>query len=302
MRILKDTAVVLMAYGSPSSLDNVGAYLADIKHGPKPSDEEILALKKRYTAIGGISPIKTVTEKQALSFEHALFMEYGEDIRVFVGMKHAYPKVAESAKRIRSFGNITEVIGIALSPQYSSVSIPGYMDPLVSALEGHAKVEMVGKWYDAPGFAEMWASRISKCTAGESDDTFVIFTAHSLPKAAMSPGDPYQAQLTETVESIVRACGIKKYDFAFQSGAGRDGWLGPDIASKLEEHKSECDSFAFAPIGYVSDNLEVLYDLDIETKEYCSKLGKGYLRPEMPNDSPELSGILAEVCRPYLEK
>ena len=302
MRMLKDAAVMLMAYGAPNGLDSVEAYLTDIMHGSKPSGEQLLELKKRYAAIGGVSPIKSVTEKQALSLEHALSMEYGEDIRVFVGMKHAYPKIAESAKRIRAFGNITRVIGIALAPQYSSVSIPGYERPLASALEGHAKVSMVEKWYDAPGFADMWASSISKCAAGESGRAFVIFTAHSLPKAAMSDGDPYQAQLSDTVESIARAGGIEKYDFAFQSGAGRDGWLGPDIISKLEEHKSECDSFLFAPIGYVSDNLEVLYDLDIETKGYCSKLGKGYLRPEMPNDSPELSSVLVEVCRPYLEE
>ncbi len=302
MRMLKDTAVMLMAYGAPSSLDDVEAYLTDIKHGVKPSNDELLTLKKKYAAIGGVSPIKSVTEKQALSLEHALAIEYGEDIRVFIGMKHAYPKISESAKRIRAFGNITSVIGIALAPQYSSVSIPGYGNPLASALEGHAKVNMVEKWHDAPGFAEMWASNISKCIAGESGSTFVMFTAHSLPKAAMSADDPYQAQLDETVESIVQAGGIEKYDFAFQSGAGRNGWLGPDIVSRLEEHKSECDSFVFAPIGYVSDNLEVLYDLDTETKEYCSKLGKGYLRPQMPNDSPELSSVLVEVCRPYLEK
>ncbi len=302
MRMLKDTAVMLMAYGAPSSLDDVEAYLTDIKHGVKPSDEELIALKKKYAAIGGISPIRTVTEKQALSLEHALSVEYGEDIRVFIGMKHAYPKIAESAKRLRAFGNIKEVIALALAPQYSSVSIPGYKEPLVSALEGHAKVDMIEKWYDVPGFAQMWASRISKCIADDGGKTFVIFTAHSLPKAAMSSGDPYESQLAETVESITRAGGIEKYDFAFQSGAGRNGWLGPDIASKIEEHKSECDSFAFVPIGYVSDNLEVLCDLDIETKEYCAKLGKGYLRPEMPNDSPELSEILAEACRPYIEK
>ena len=302
MRMLKDTAVILMAYGAPSGLDDVEAYLTDIKHGAKPSDDELSILKKKYAAIGGFSPIKSVTEKQALSLEHALSAEYGEDIRVFVGMKHAYPKISESAKRIRSFGNIKEVIGIALAPQYSSVSVPGYRDPLVSALAGHANVDMVEKWYSAPGFAQMWASKISKCVADAGGDTFVIFTAHSLPKASMAEGDPYQKQLSETVESITSAGGIDKYDFAFQSGAGREGWLGPDITSKLEEHKSECGSFVLAPVGYVSDNLEVLYDLDIETKAYCSKIGKGYLRPEMPNDSPELASVLAEVCRPYLEK
>ena len=290
--------LALLAYGTPKSIDEVGPYLKDIRQGKAPSKEEVDNLAARYKSIGGTSPLSRITAQLALSTEHVLMDEYGSNTWVFIGMKHSYPTIAEMAKRIRSFGSVKRVVGLVLAPHFSSISVPQYGEKLSEFLKDAAEVEMVEKWYDAPGFAEMWASRISDCVA-QADDPMVIFTAHSLPKQAMKEGDPYAEQVAGSVEAVAKAANLKKYDFAFQSGAGRPGWLVPDLMSKIRESKDSCKSFVIVPIGYVIDNLEILYDIDIEIKELCSSIGRAYYRPEMPNSSQELSSILARV---YIEK
>ncbi|MEM3841496.1 MAG: ferrochelatase [Candidatus Micrarchaeaceae archaeon] len=286
-------AFALMSYGAPRSVDDVEAYLRGIRHGIPAEKSEVESLAARYAAIGGTSPIISITARLAVATEYKLYSEEGIDSWVFIGMKHSYPKIEDMAKRIRAFGSIKKLTSLVLAPHFSSAGAGEYGEKLAEYMDG-IETEVVRSWYNVAGFPDMWASRISKVMQN-NEDTLVIFTAHGLPKEKMREDDRYVEQVEESAEAIASKANISEYEVAFQGSSGRHGWLEPTLESKIEENKEAYAAFLIAPIGYVTDNLEILYDLDIEIKKLCTKLGKGYYRPEMPNDSQELASIIAHV-------
>jgi protoporphyrin/coproporphyrin ferrochelatase len=279
-------AVILMAYGSPSTADDIRPYFEDVRGGRPVSDDAVAELAERYRRIGGCSPLDEVTEAQRAALERELRLP------VFVGMKHWRPRIAEAAERALD-GGATRLIGVVLAPHYSRLSVGEYRERLEAALEGRAQLVLVESWHDDPAFVDAVADRV------RGTDAWVIFTAHSLPERILADGDPYREQLLETSRLVAARAGLERWSFAFQSASSTgEPWLGPDILEELERLRGEgVQKVLVAPVGFVSDHLEILWDLDIEAREKAAELGLELERIESLNDDPQFVAALAGVVR-----
>ena len=279
-------AVVLMAYGSPSTPDDVRPYLEDVRGGRPVSDEAVAELAERYQRIGGRSPLGEVTEAQRAALEREL------DTPVFVGMKHWRPRIAEAVEAALAVG-ATRIVGLVLAPHYSRLSIGGYRERLEEALAERAELVLVESWHDDPGFVDVLADRL------RGTEAWVVFTAHSLPERILADGDPYREQLLETARLVAERADLDGWSFAFQSASTTgEPWLGPDILDELGLLRArEVEAVLVAPIGFVSDHLEILWDLDVEARERAAELGLGWKRTASLNDEPAFVHALAELVR-----
>jgi ferrochelatase len=280
------SAVVLMAYGSPSSEEDIPAYLADIREGRTVSAAAVEELTERYRRIGGRSPLDEATEAQRAALER----ELGDP--VFVGMKHWRPRIAEAVNQALEAGADT-IVGIVLAPHYSRLSIAGYRQRLFGALAGRAEVRFVESWHTHDPYIEVLANRIR----GEAGH--VVFTAHSLPARILDAGDPYQDQLLETAQLVAERAGLEHWSFAFQSASETgEPWLGPDLLEELGRLAAlGVGRVLVCPIGFVSDHLEILWDIDVEARERAAELGLELERIESLNDDSAFIRGLAELAR-----
>lgn len=291
--------IIVMAYGGPSSLDAVEAYYTHIRGGRKPSPEQLEDLVSRYRAIGGSSPLLEITQKQASGLEQALKEAGGA--KVFAGMKHSQPFVADVVGRAASEG-VTELLCIALAPHYSGMSIGGYakaVDEANQKLPEPMKVTLVKSWHRSPKMLSMWAGLVREAGKAAGPDATLVFSAHSLPERIIREGDPYMDQLLESSKLIAEEAGWQDWSFTFQSQS-RTGepWLGPDLLDHLQAlYEQGKRKFISAPIGFVSDHLEVLYDIDVEAKGWARERGAELVRCRSPNDSDEMIAALVEIAR-----
>ena len=278
------TAVVLMAYGSPSSPEDIPAYFADIRGGRPASPKAVAELKERYRRIGGGSPLNEITERQRAALEREL------GVPVYVGMKHWTPRIAEAAERALADG-AQRVIGLVLAPHFSHMSVGGYKRQLEEALAGRAELVFVSSYHAFGPFIELLAERVG------ATDAHVIFTAHSLPERILDDGDPYKKQLLETSRLVAEKAGVESWSFAFQSESSTgEPWLGPDIVDELERvHGEGVRKVLVAPIGFVADHLEIYWDIDVEAREKAAELGVELDRMESLNDDPAFIRVLASV-------
>ena len=281
-------AVVLMAYGSPERLDDVPAYYADIRGGRPIAPEHLEDLVARYRRLGieDANPLNAITEQTRAALEDEL------GLPVFTGMKHWTPRIAEAADKAINSGADT-VAGLVLAPHYSRLSIAGYREPLERALDDRAALVFVDSWHDDPGFVSFLAARVRGTGA------HVVFTAHSLPARILDEGDPYRDQLLETSHLVAEEAGVAEWTFSFQSASPTgEPWLGPDILDHLTElHGRGIDDVLICPVGFVSDHLEIRWDLDTEARELAQELGMRVDRIEMPNSDPAFVAVLAEIVR-----
>ncbi len=291
-----------MAYGSPNSLDEVGDYLSEVRGGRKPTAAEVEALKERYRLVGGRTPLLEITLSQAKKLEQRLGEEE-VDGKVYVGMKHWHPYIEETVQNIVQDG-ATSIVGIALAPHYSRLSIGGYDEKVrkgLAKLGVEIPFVMVRDWHTEPSLIKALANHVRQGLSRleNPERVTVLFTAHSLPKRAVAPDDPYQAQLLETSRLVAESSGIRNWDFAFQSaGEPRDNWLGPQIREQIAKLQKEgFEEILVCPVGFVSDHLEILYDLDIEARSYAASLGVKLERTDSLNDDPEFIKSLASVAR-----
>jgi ferrochelatase len=277
-------AVVLMAYGSPSRPEDVRPYLEDVRGGRPVSDEAVEELAERYRRIGGRSPLDDVTEAQRVALEREL------DTPVFVGMKHWRPRIAEAVEAALEAG-ATRIVALVLAPHYSRLSVGGYRDRLEEALSGRAELVLIESWHDEPAFLGVLAGRV------RGTDAWVVFTAHSLPERILADGDPYRDQLLETSRLVAERAGLKRWSFAFQSASATgEPWLGPDLSEELERLSGEgVRSVLVAPVGFVSDHLEILWDIDIEAREKAEELAVELRRIDSLNDDPAFVRALTNV-------
>jgi protoporphyrin/coproporphyrin ferrochelatase len=277
-------AVVLMAYGSPSRPEDVRPYLKDVRGGRPVSDEAVEELAERYRRIGGRSPLGDVTEAQRAAREREL------DTPVFVGMKHWRPRIAAAVEAALEAG-ATRIVGLVLAPHYSRLSVGGYRDRLEEALSGRAELVLIESWHDEPAFLDVLAGRVS------GTDAWVVFTAHSLPERILADGDPYRDQLLETSRLVAERAGLERWSFAFQSASSTgEPWLRPDLSEELERLSAEgARRVLVAPVGFVSDHLEILWDIDIEAQEKAEELGVELRRIDSLNDNPAFVRALANV-------
>jgi protoporphyrin/coproporphyrin ferrochelatase len=281
-----NAAVVLMAYGSPERLSDVPAYYADIRGGRPVAPEQLADLIERYRRLGieDSSPLNAITEQTRAALEAEL------GLPVFTGMKHWTPRIGAAANLAVSSG-AEQVVGLVLAPHYSALSIGSYRDQLERALAGRAELRFVESWCDEPGFVELLADRV------RDTDAHVIFTAHSLPARILDSGDPYRDQLLETSRLVADAAGLDAWSFSFQSESPTgEPWLGPDILDHLESlERQGVERVLVCPVGFVSDHLEIRWDLDVEAKEKAAELGLRLERVEMPNADPAFIRTLATI-------
>ena len=282
------SAVVLMAYGSPERLADVPAYYSDIRGGRPVAPENLADLVERYRRLGieDSSPLNAITEQTRAALEAEL------GLPVFTGMKHWTPRIADAAEAAISSG-AEQIVGLVLAPHYSALSVAGYREQLERALAGRGELRFVESWHDEPGFVELLADRV------RGTDAHVVFTAHSLPARILETGDPYRDQLLETSGLVADAAGLSEWSFSFQSESPTgEPWLGPDILDHLEALKQQgVERVLVCPVGFVSDHLEIRWDIDTEAQEKASDLGMRLERIEMPNAEPAFIAVLAEIVR-----
>lgn len=295
-------AVLLMAYGTPAKEEDIEPYYTDIRRGRKPTEEEVQDLTERYKVIGGISPLLAITNSTAEKLEKRL----GQ--KVYTGMKHWHPYVSETFERITSDG-VTDIIALALAPHYSKMSIGGYHDSVTKANTeqgSKVKVTFINEWHLDPVFIQKWKKKIqsaekTKFKGVDHDKIFFLFSAHSLPEHILAWNDPYKTQLLETMQKLASELGLdpKHFGFAFQSaGHTTDPWLGPDILDKVRDLAKEgWKEILSIPIGFVSDHLEILFDIDVEAKQVAKELNVHLERTESFNDGDDFIDVLESVVK-----
>jgi ferrochelatase len=287
---MTESAVILMAYGSPERLADVPAYYADIRGGRPIAPELLDDLVARYRRLGieDSNPLNAITERTRAALEREL------GLPVFTGMKHWQPRIADAVESARSAG-ARRLVGLVLAPHYSRLSIGGYERLLDEAVAGREDVDVlfVASWHDDPGLVAVLANRIRGTRA------HVVFTAHSLPARILDEGDPYADQLLETSGLVARAAEVSDWSFSYQSESPTgEPWLKPDILEHLAElHGRGIDDVLVCPVGFVSDHLEIRFDLDTEAQELAAELGMRVDRIEMPNDDPAFVRALGGIVR-----
>jgi protoporphyrin/coproporphyrin ferrochelatase len=302
--VAADSAVLLMAYGTPERLDQVPEYFAHIRGGRQPSSEAIANLRGRYERIGGATPLRRITEavRDALAAELA---GDGTASRVHIGMKHWHPFIAEAMEKMRDEG-VRRVTAIALAPHYSKMSVGAYrhaVEEAHAALGAPFELRFVERWHAQPLFLELMADLVrqglSRFPPSERQAVAVVFSAHSLPVRIRQWADPYESELMASSAAVARLAGLPAWHFAWQSAGGTgEPWIGPDILDFLGElQKQGVRNVLQVPIGFVCDHLEILYDIDIEAKEKARELGMVLHRTELPNASAPFIRTLAAVVR-----
>ncbi len=295
--------VLLMAYGTPEDLSDVEPYYRDILGGREPGPEAVANLVERYSAVGGRTPLLEITQSVAALLEVRLNRQTGDAAwRVYVGMKHWHPYIAEAIAQIAADG-VAEVIALPLAPHYSRMSTGGYRDAVAGSMEKASSVipvRFVESWYGNLLFRAFIAQRIKDALArlgAPSPDVEVLFTAHSLPSRIVDERDPYPRELAESAAAIARAAGIRSWRIAYQSAAKTGTpWLRPDILESIEQLAGEGrKDVLVVPFGFVCDHLEILFDIDIAATQAAEGLGLRLSRIEMPNDSPDFVEALFDV-------
>ncbi len=293
-------AVVLMAYGTPRSMKDVEAYYTHIRGGRKPAPEELDNLIERYEAIGGTSPLIEITERERAGLESSL-RAAGSRTKVYAAMKHSPPFVADVVREASEDG-AEEVLALALAPHYSRMSVGSYISSVKDANEGLSrkmKLRFVESWHDNPVLIRVWSDRIRDAASKMAGSYWLVFSAHSLPERIISEGDPYKKQLLHTCGLIADEVGKKEWSFAFQSaGHTPEPWLGPDLVEHLESLRGNGETkFLVAPIGFVSDHLEILYDIDVECSKWARDSGVSLSRCRSLNDSKEFVACLFSIVK-----
>lgn len=307
----KKMGLLVMAYGTPYTEDDIERYYTHIRHGRRPSDEALQDLKNRYEAIGGISPLAKITLDQAKSLEEHLNKIQDEiEFKMYLGLKHIEPFVEDAVQQMNADG-IEEAVSLVLAPHFSTFSVKSYNGRAKDEAEklGGPVIHSIESWYREPKFISYWANRLKETYAGMTDEerekAVLIVSAHSLPEKIIAAGDPYPDQLQETADLIAAEAGVKDYVIGWQSaGNTPEPWIGPDVQDLTRElyEAKGYRTFVYVPAGFVADHLEVLYDNDTECKVITDELGAAYYRPEMPNAKPEFIDCLADVVLKKLQK
>ena len=286
--------VLLMAHGTPSSLDEMPEYLTLVRGGRPPSTELVHEMRENYGAIGGRSPLTDITEAQAAALRERL----GPDIPVAVGMRNWKPFIKEALPALAAAG-VTRVIGVPMAPQFSTLSVAKYLDAATAVLPDGMRFEAVESFHTHPLLVDAFAERVR--AAQPKPDEWVIFTAHSLPTRVIASGDRYADEVAETAAAVAARAGIAKYDLAFQS-AGRtpEPWIGPELAKVIDDRSVNIRRFLVVPIGFVCDHTEILFDIDIQAAQVAREFSTTLRRTESLNTSPLFIAMLEDLVRARL--
>jgi ferrochelatase len=284
-------AVLLLAHGAPQTLDEIEDFVLRIRHGRPLSPELLADIKERYRLVGG-SPLRQWTEQQAAGLQNRL-QEAGMPHEVFIGMRYSHPFVQQTVEMIFEHG-ISSVIVVCLAPQFSSRSIGAYAKALEDAIGGRTiEYDLVQSYARHPKLIEAFAVKL-RAARQQHPAAFTVFTAHSLPQSVLQQKDPYDIEVKETARLVAEASGVNGWTFAYQSqGLTQEPWLGPSVESVLQELASQqIKEVIVAPIGFVCDHVEILYDVDILYRGVAARHGIELHRTVSLNDSPEFIDLL----------
>ncbi len=296
--------VLVMAYGGPDRIEDVEPYLLDVRGGRPLPPPAVAEIKRRYELIGGRSPILEHTRAQADGLQRALDSQ-GVNLQVYVGMRHWHPTLDEAAASLAAAG-VHRVVGLVMAPHYSRMSVELYFEKLSRAIEGAAasiEVERIDSWKDDPGYLAVLAERIrdglSRFPGETVEGVELIFTAHSLPERILTWEDPYPQELQVTYNALRAQFPRHASHFAYQSAAMTpEPWLGPDVRRLLGERlEAGQRDFLIVPIGFVSEHVEILYDIDIDLRRRAEAGGGRFERIEMPGADPRIMASLASRVR-----
>jgi protoporphyrin/coproporphyrin ferrochelatase len=289
------TSVLLMAHGTPSSLDEMPEYLRLVRGGRPPSPELVEEMRHNYAAIGGRSPLTDVTMAQA----DALRERLGAGVPVAVGMRNWRPFIKDALEDLVGQG-ATRVVGVPMAPQFSTLSVQKYLDAASSALPPGVRFDAVTSYHAHPRLVEAFAERVRAAMVRE--DETVVFTAHSLPVRVIEGGDVYADEVAATARGVARLAGIDRFDIAYQS-AGRtpEPWIGPDLGELIIARAAAgAKKFVIVPIGFVCDHTEILFDVDVQAARTAREAGATLRRTESLNTSPTFINALAEIVKARL--
>ena len=303
-KILKDGAgrtagwgVLLLAHGAPSRLEDIPAFLLNVRDGRKLPDAVVNEIIRRYSLIGG-SPLLRLTTLQAEGLAKLLGRP------VYVGMRNWKPFISEAVRQIKADG-VEHVVALCLAPQNSRTSIGLYKKYLfedVERLAPDVQVDFIENWHDHSGLVEAFRERVATAlarvqAAAGGPVVPVIFTAHSVPEKTIQGGDPYEQQVRETAALVAKAMGLKEYSVAFQSqGMTAEPWIGPTVESLIAQLAAQGQRHVLlAPVGFVCDHVEILYDIDVAFREYGKTRGVTVYRSASLNDSPLFIQALAAI-------
>ncbi|MHB1775302.1 MAG: ferrochelatase [Acidimicrobiales bacterium] len=301
------TGVLVMAHGTPARAGDLAAFYTRIRRGRPPAEGQLDDLRRRYDAIGGLSPLAERTRAQVEGIAAALEAAEPGRYRVSFGAKHTAPSIEEAARQLAD-GGASPVVALVLAPHRSSMGSEEYLARAAAALDrpDDPPLVPVRQWFAEPGFAELLADRLRRTLddpALADRRRRVLFTAHSLPRRVVADGDPYPEQVAASADLVAAAAGLGTAGVAWQvawQSAGRtpDPWLGPDVLEVLRGIAlPNRSAVVVCPIGFVADHLEVLYDLDVEARRAADSIGLAFARTESLNDDPAFVALLARVVR-----
>ncbi len=300
-------ALLLLAFGGPPSLDEVEPFLSCLFKGKRLSPEQIERVKERYRLIGGSSPLPEITHRQAIALEKRLNLR-GYSFKSYVGMRYGNPSIEETLKKMIRDGQ-KEVFAIPMAPFRSRYSTGAYREELSRSnrtLGNPLEIHFIEGWHSHPLFLQAVVERIEEGVGQFSQEEkkriHLIFTAHSLPES-ITGNDPYVQDMKETVSEVLKRIGRFHWHMAFQSqGAGPERWIGPEVDALLEElRKIHVRSVLVIPIGFVSDHIEVLYDIDLLYRERAQSLGMVLKRSPSLNDSERFIEALTTIVEEHLK-
>jgi protoporphyrin/coproporphyrin ferrochelatase len=310
--------VLVMAYGTASGPDDVERYYTDIRGGRRPPPQHLEELRARYAAIGDRFPLLEITREQAEGIGRELNEHEEDDYVAFIGMKHSPPTIEEAVASMTTEG-IDRAVGIVMAPHWSGMSVETYIDRVQAAAGGEGPAfAFVRGFHDDPGFIQFLAARVTDALAALPEDvrgnSAVVFTAHSLPVRTEDDGSQrcvlcratvcatacrYHDGLGETAELVAADAGVSDWATAWQSvGRTDDPWWGPPLEEVISDlARAGRAGLVVCPAGFVSDHLEILYDVDIEARRVAEDAGMAFVRTQMPNADPEFVRVLAHVAR-----
>jgi ferrochelatase len=294
--------VLVMSYGTPESFAAVADYYTHIRRGRPPAREQLDDLIRRYEAIGGLFPLRENTNRQVQALQETLNRQSeAHEFVCYQGLKHAPPFIEDGVEAMAGDG-IQEAVGIVLAPHYSVMSVGGYIQRAEAAAKRRGlRMRFVKSYHLHPKLIAALAERVSESIGQfpvqDRDEVEVIFSAHSLPEKILALNDPYPRQLRETAEMVAEKAAVKRWRLAWQSaGQTPEPWLGPDILEVLRSMKEERVSHVLVcPAGFVSDHLEVLYDIDIECRNLAERLGMNFRRTRSLGTDPKYMETLADM-------
>jgi len=298
-------AVLLISFGGPQGPDDIRPFLANVLRGRRVPPERVEEVAHHYELFGGVSPITEITRRQAAGLASRL-VSAGHALPVYVGMRNWHPFLADTFREMRAAG-VRRAIGFIAAAQHSYSSCEQYRENVAAARAelrsdgADVDVTYVGSWYDHPLFVEANAAHVReaqlKLPEAVRSSARLVCTAHSIP-LPMAERSRYREQLEETARLVARAAGVRDWALVYQSRSGRpqDPWLAPDVCDYLRrEHGKGLPAAIVAPVGFVCDHIEVLYDLDTEAAQVCRDIGLPMARAEAVNDDPLFLDMMADV-------